>query len=101
VTAPRHTAWEYAILRVDWAWLGEDKYEFQVAAWVDQTEIFSYTISEMFSSEPLARMGKIGWESVALNPQSVLGQAWHKGYQSMPISTPITTNSFFKRPLVV
>jgi hypothetical protein len=75
----------------------DGKFEFSISAWVDKETIFTYKIAEMFWSEPLARMGRLGWELVGLNPQNTLVPGWLPGYAGTT-AVPVRTAFFFKRP---
>lgn len=98
MTSPRHTVWEYASLLVEWSWSTDNGYEYQVSAWSDEDELFSETITSMYWTKPLSRMGRMGWELVGHNPQNVLVNSEYKGYENRPISVPVRTVFFFKRP---
>lgn len=89
-------AWEYAVLSVEWAWLGDNRHEFTATAYVDQTEIYREVFTTMYWSAPLAEMGRRGWELVGMNPQNVLAPSWVKGYPGN-ISVPVVMVFIFKR----
>lgn len=95
--AHQHTVWEYASLQVDWRYK-DGKYEYTAAAWSDGDALFEETYDNMYWTAPLAKMGRLGWELVGLNPQNVLAEGFLEGYDQQLISTPVRMVFFFKRP---
>lgn len=78
----------------------EQAWTYDARAWVESEEIYQRTVvREYFWTEPLADMGRQGWELVSVTHESALMGSWIEGW---PASTarPVTTNFFFKRPIV-
>jgi len=88
--------WEYATMQVDWGFV-DGAYEYSIIANTDDETIFTEKITEMYWSRPLAKMGRLGWELVGLNPQNTLVAGWLPGY-SGTTAVPVRMVFFFKRP---
>lgn len=74
------------------------EWSFEAKAWVDDDEIYSRELTNMFWTVPLADMGREGWELVAVSPENALMGSWIKGFET-PTSRPVRMNFFFKRPV--
>ena len=77
--------------------MSDPKWTYEAKAWVDDKEIYSRTLTDMFWSAPLADMGRQEWELVSITTENALMGSWVKGWESAT-SRPVRTNFLFKRP---
>lgn len=84
-------------MQVDWAYHGDEKYEYTAVAHSDYEKVYEETFHIQYWSHPLAAMGRMGWELVGSNAQSVLLPSPLAGYAGN-IAVPIRMVFFFKRP---
>jgi hypothetical protein len=91
--------WEYAVMWVRIAEVRAAVWEYEAIAWVDEKEIYSRRLTNMFWSAPLADMGRDGWELVGVSSENALMGSYVKGWEANT-SRPVQTNFFFKRPLI-
>ena len=94
-----HQQWEYAVLTVRIIEMSESEWTWEAKAWLDETEIYSRIVTEMYWSAPLADLGRDGWELVGAVSENALLPSWIEGWET-PTSRPVQTDFFFKRPLV-
>lgn len=88
--------WEYLVLRIRIK-KTNPRWEFEALAWVDQEQVYSEELSDMYWSKPLAALGRDGWELVSAIPENALMGSWIEDW-SADTSRPVQTNFFFKRP---
>lgn len=70
---------------------------YEAKAWVDEREIYSTTLTNMFWTKPLADLARDGWELVGVTHESTLMGSWIQGWETQT-SRPVQTNFFLKRP---
>lgn len=90
--------WEFCVMWVRIAEIQDGVCTYEAKAWVDEQEVYSRQLTQMFWTAPLADMGREGWELVAVSPENAMMGSWIKGFEA-PTSRPVTMNFFFKRPL--
>jgi hypothetical protein len=90
--------WEYAVMIVETVSVSPT-WTFQARAWVDDQEIYSKSLTNMYWSVPLADLGREGWELVGTVSENAVVEHVVQGWTGMKdASMPIRMTFFFKRP---